>query len=279
MSESGNVQKKPTWNLRGLTSLVVTLAFIVTAVTGVILYVSPQGRVANWTGWNVLGLSKEQWSGVHTTSSLLFVLASVFHVYFNWRTLIHYLLLKRRLHLKREIVCSIAVVTAVFAGTFLNLPPFSSVVQLNDRIKAYWESQSAQAPYAHAEASTLAEFSEMTGISIEILEKRFATAGIKLDGPASQTIGELARIHDLSPKDLFSKTSDRRGLKGYGMGIGRQTLESLCESTSIPLERAVDVLQQKGFTAEAGSTLKYLSEQKGISPAEVKELIIEKNKQ
>ncbi len=82
----------------GINEVVMTLAFLVLATTGAILYITPQGRVANRTGWNVLRLSKKRWVSVHTTASLLFFIASGFHVYFNWRTLVRYLLLKRRLH-------------------------------------------------------------------------------------------------------------------------------------------------------------------------------------
>jgi Domain of unknown function (DUF4405) len=96
MVEANNT-KQDTLQWRGLTILVMTLAFLVLATTGEILYITPQGRVANRTGWNVLRLSKKRWVSVHITASLLFFIASGFHVYFNWRTLVRYLLLKRRL--------------------------------------------------------------------------------------------------------------------------------------------------------------------------------------
>jgi hypothetical protein len=44
------------------------------------------------------------------------------------------------------------------------------------------------------------------------------------------------------------------------------------------LEKALGVLQQQGFTAKAQSTLKALAEQKGMTPAEVRDLLVEKNK-
>lgn len=45
---------------RQLTSFIITFAFVVIAISGVILYIVPPGRVANWTNWQLLGLGKEQ---------------------------------------------------------------------------------------------------------------------------------------------------------------------------------------------------------------------------
>jgi hypothetical protein len=205
---------------RGLTSLTVTAAFLVLATTGVMLYVSPQGRVANWSGWSVLGLGKEQWAAAHTTAALLFIVASAFHVYFNWKALIHYLLIRRQLHLKREMAIAVAVVAVVFTGTVIDMPPFSTVVDLNTRIKAYWENRSEQAPYPHAELSTLAEFSQRTGIPLPVLQERLSESGITAGDPNVQTLEELARANNLRPNELFSKISNRRDSGGHGGCIG-----------------------------------------------------------
>jgi hypothetical protein len=217
---------------RGLTSLVVTLAFLVLAITGVMLYISPQGRVANWTGWSILGLTKQQWIAVHTTMALLFVIAASFHVYFNWQALVRYFVLKGRLHLKREMIGAVVVVAIVFAGTVFEIPPFSSIIALNSHGKGQWERQESSP--AGIEESTISE---------AVSQEHFAGPG-----------------------------------KGHGAGLGRQTLQSLCESNSLPLEKALGVLQQHGFTAKAESTLKALAEQKGMTPAEVRDLLVEKNK-
>jgi len=212
MADAINAEKKP-FHWRGLTSLVVTLAFLVLATTGVILYVSPQGRVANWTGWNVWGLSKEEWAAAHTTAALLFLVASGFHIYFNWNTLVCYVVRRRRLNLKREMIGAAAVVAAVFVGTVVGIPPLSGIADLNDRIKAHWEGRSEQAPYPHAEASTLADFSEKTGIPLATLVERLARAGITVDDPASQTLEGLARAHDATIKLIECICTDEAQLR------------------------------------------------------------------
>jgi uncharacterized membrane protein YgcG len=298
MTETSHTEQR-ILHWRALTSLIVTLAFLGLAATGVILYITPRGRVANWTGWTVWGLRKEQWVALHTSASLLFVIASSLHVYFNWRVLVRYLVQKRRLHLKREMIGAVAVVAAVFAGSVFEVPPFSSIVALNGSIKAHWERRSARAPYPHAELSTLSDFSERTGISRTVLLERLVASGITADDATSRTLEELAKTRGLSPNELFARITGTRasggrgmgsggrgmgsggrgmGSGGRGMGPGRQTLENLCESNGIPLEKALSVLRQQGFAARAESTLRSLADEKGMSPAEVRDLIIEKNK-
>ena len=60
MSESnGTVQegqktKQSRFNWRGFFSLLLFGSFSLLAFSGIILYVTPKGRVANWTGWTLL---------------------------------------------------------------------------------------------------------------------------------------------------------------------------------------------------------------------------------
>ena len=47
-------------SLRSLIAFLVTWAFAVLTVTGIVLYIVPQGRIAYWTHWSLAGLDKEQ---------------------------------------------------------------------------------------------------------------------------------------------------------------------------------------------------------------------------
>ena len=59
-------------------------------VSGVVLFVSPPGRVANWGNWRMIGLTKHEWTGVHTWFAAVFVVTAVFHLVFNLRPLMNY---------------------------------------------------------------------------------------------------------------------------------------------------------------------------------------------
>ncbi|MDH5411123.1 MAG: DUF4405 domain-containing protein, partial [Alphaproteobacteria bacterium] len=70
---------------RGLVAFIVFGGFTVMTVTGLILFVMPPGRVAYWTNWALMGLEKSDWTAVHIVFSLLFVLAGLIHLFFNWK--------------------------------------------------------------------------------------------------------------------------------------------------------------------------------------------------
>ena len=66
--------RKNKQQLRSLTAFIVTWAFIVLTVTGIILYIVPQGRVAYWVHWSLAGMEKEQWGWVHMMFGGVFII-------------------------------------------------------------------------------------------------------------------------------------------------------------------------------------------------------------
>ena len=56
------------------------MLFLMLILSGTMLYVSPPGRVAHWTGWTLLGGSKEQWGAVHSLMALVFLIGGLFHL-------------------------------------------------------------------------------------------------------------------------------------------------------------------------------------------------------
>jgi len=60
-------------------------------LTSVILFITPQGRVAYWADWRLWGLTKTDWGNIHINLGLLFLIALSVHIYYNWKPLISYL--------------------------------------------------------------------------------------------------------------------------------------------------------------------------------------------
>ena len=103
--------------LRRLVSLTALLTFLLLVLTGVVLYIVPQGRVAYWSGWTLWGLSKTQWTSFHINLALLFLIAGALHVYYNWKAITTYL----RDRLKRMVVLTREFVLALLICLLLNL--------------------------------------------------------------------------------------------------------------------------------------------------------------
>ena len=218
------------FHYRALTSYVAAVSFLLLAAGGAVLYVTPQGRVAHWIDWRFLGLDKDQWGSVHITLGLLFAIAAVVHLWFNWRVFWSYL--TRRVaagrRLWREMLVALVLCAAVVAGTLREVPPFEQVIALNTSIKADWDAATRDLPYAHAEDSTLGEFADRTGLAREELVATLRQAGFAVSDVGT-SVGALAAANHVSPSALFQVIREqhpqvgrqRRGRPGRGRGAGR----------------------------------------------------------
>ena len=63
------VSERP-FSVRGFTSLLLVLCLLMLLASGLTLYLAPRGRVANWTAWSALSLSRQQWVAVHINASI-----------------------------------------------------------------------------------------------------------------------------------------------------------------------------------------------------------------
>ena len=110
---------RPRYSWRALMSVLISLAFVVMLVSGVILFLSPPGRVANWSDWRMLGYTKHDWSDLHAWFAVVFVVAALLHTVFNIRPLLSYFRsrLTRRIGFRWEWVMALGIGGAVFAGT------------------------------------------------------------------------------------------------------------------------------------------------------------------
>ena len=127
---------------RSLASFFLVISSVLILVSGIVLYIAPPGRYANFYGWKVLGLDKGQWEAVHTLFSYTAVIFSVIHLVVNWQVLLNYLWDRaHKAHaLKRELTIAVVITLVVGIGTVYNLPPFSTVMDWGEALSASWEA-------------------------------------------------------------------------------------------------------------------------------------------
>ena len=292
-------ERKTRYSWRAMTSVLIGLAFVVLVVSGGILFLSPPGRVANWSGWRMLGYTKHEWSDLHIWFAVVFTIAAVLHTVFNIRLLLSYFRsrLTRRIGFRREWVVALAVAGAVFAGTRAGVPPFSSFLAFNERVKQSWEDPRAVAPMPHAELLTVQELAAEAGVPLETATERLTRSGLQGVDPAV-VVAELAAQNSISAQRLFEILCDisssnthpgqhrsagasggkgaasgqgGRGGGGGGVGgVGRMTLGEYCVSRGIELETAQTRLQAHGIEASADQTLREVASAYGYSrPMEI----------
>jgi hypothetical protein len=219
------------FQIKGFTSLLLTAVFLILGLSGIILYLTPRGRVANWTGWTMLGLEKQGWQAVHINIAILFLIVAGLHLYLNWSIFWCYIKKQRSLSLniKLETLMALLLAGVVLAGAITGIPPFSTVVDLNYQIKDYWERWALEAPAPHAEELSLNQFADNMGLSASNVTKALQEEGIVV-ADTSATIRQVAEANGLTPADVYAAIkkhypeSDQRGKgqgKGRGMGQGQ----------------------------------------------------------
>lgn len=122
---------------RSLVSFLIAWSFVAMIVTGIVLYLVPQGRVARMTNWSLLGLDKWQWGDVHIVFGVVFIIAGVWHLWLNWTPFMHYWAerTRNRWRIKPELLISIAMVATIAGLAVADLPPASWVSGLQDSLK------------------------------------------------------------------------------------------------------------------------------------------------
>jgi len=272
-------RKTKKFHWQGFTSLLLTLSFLLMVISGVMLYLSPKGRVANWGNWTLLGLSKEEWSSVHMTLGLLMAVVAGFHLYFNWSVFVYYFKKKaiQGLHLKKELALAFVVSILFVAGTLGGVPPFRSVLDFNEWIKDYWEGKSTKAPLAHAEELTLEQIAEQVGLSLSDVVQALEKKGFTVSNRGA-TLKSLAEANGVAPSDLYEaihpvSLPDSGNAGSGGQGFGRMTLEEACASQGLVVETVLAQLQQKGVKADRHTPLREIADALQVTPHEVLDVV------
>jgi len=125
--------KKATFRLRNLTSVTTTGAFLLVAVSGLILMFAPAhgGGRRHFATW---GIGIHEWAAFHTAATLLFTLLILVHAAFNARALWNYVRDKTDsgtrwlLGMRRELAIGLIATVAVAVVSFLRPPPLSWLV-------------------------------------------------------------------------------------------------------------------------------------------------------
>jgi hypothetical protein len=263
---------------RSFVTLSILLAFITIALAGIVLYFAPPGRIANWTIWQFLSLTKSQWQAVHTVFAFLFVLAIGFHIYFNWSVLVTYLTRKiqETLKMKREIALAGAVYLLVLSVSVANVPPSSLIMDMGEALKRSWADPRHGPPVPHAESLSLAKLAHAMDTPLDSLQRRLRRGGLG-SGGRNVTLGQIAAEHNLTPLEVYKqiagkKSSTDEGLREGG-GYGRMSMREAARTFGVDGDSAGERLAEYGIEADWDATVREVAAKHNISPHKVIEII------
>jgi len=259
-------------------SFYVVFSFVALALSGIVLYVAPPGRIANWSVWRMVLLSKAQWQAVHTVVALLFLVAAGFHIYFNWKVLVAYL--KSKLHeglrMKRELATATAAAVVLLTVTIAGVPPSSTVMDVGEGIKNSWSTAATEPPVPHAELLTVEKLSETVKIPTEKVVANLETHGVKMAKPG-MTVQQIADQNNLTPQQVYQRIQSEDAKPtvslAEGGGWGRMNVQQVCERYSVPVGTGVERLRATGIEAESGTMLRELATAQGKTPIAIAKII------
>ena len=275
--------------MRKITSMTMLLSLIVLAINSIILYVVPEGRVAYWADWKFFGLTKGDWGAQHTTVGVLFLIAGILHIYYNWKPILAYMKNKtRQIKIFTGSFNVAMVLTAIFVvGTYYNIPPMSTILHISESVKDSAADKYGEPPYGHAESSTLKMFAKRENLDIDKSIELLREAGITLQG-SQDIIKDIASINKQSPQQIYQiikpallqqeETQDKRVTSfpdAPGSGWGKKRLSEACDEYGLDLHHIIDRLSDKGVVAEAEMNIKEIAAANKIDPMGVFEAIYE----
>jgi len=264
---------------RGMMTLLLVLAVLVDIVSGVILYITPPGRFANWTNWTLWGLNKHEWGAIHTIFSYLLVLVLVGHLYFNWRVLVHFVWSKigHTLNLKKELAVASLIILFVFMGTLWDVQPFSAVMNFGEKMKLSWEKGSATAQrgggYGRRAYSAFDQNENQSADrhgtisqSIHQVEPVPYSRQGRGFGRATPPVHEGGAIGERPQVQAISYA-------GRGRGFGRMTIDILCSENRLSLKEGLSRLKANGIDAGGSDRIRDLATRSGKTPNQLFQII------
>ncbi len=283
--------------MRKITSMTMIWSLIVLTFNSIVLYVVPEGRIANWADWRFWGLDKHDWSAQHTTVGFLFIFAGLLHIYYNWKPIVSYMKNKAKKLTGFSTASNIGLVlTLVFViGTYLDVPPMSTIVDFSEQIKEGAATKYGDPPYGQAQSSSLKGFTSRLGLDLEKSRDLLDKAGITVTDD-KEMITDIAKRSNRTPQQIYdiiksaglqqpAGSSDQadehsavdsvNGVTAPKSGMGKKTITQLCEEIGEDCDMIIEGLKKRGMTIDPEKKLKDLATENETGPMQIYETMVE----
>jgi hypothetical protein len=291
--------------VRRVITFTMLVSFIFLSLSGIMLFFSPQGRGAYWNDWRILGRSKVQFTAVHTTFMVLFLVGGIWHIVLNWKPITNYL--KDRTKKVRfstpEFSVALVLCCVFFIGALVGFFPFKQFLDFGEGVKSYWERTSGSPPWPHAELARLDRFcrgmedyerlEHQRLVSIDCGEALAAlrAAGMEVEDESQQLI-EIANANSTTPQALaeivvavakprapsIDEATAVENQDPFAMpysGLGRMTLREYADKYNADLDLALSILCGKGIDLDPDKMLRGEASRFNTNPEGIIQLLNE----
>ena len=188
---------------RVFTSLSMAVFGFMLASTGIICYVKPPSRIAEWVWWRLLGVEKSTWEALHTIFACLFVVAAITHITYNRKALWSYLKIRfeRGREHWRELGLAVVLAALFATATLLNIFPARPIIALSEQLSEGWGKEGQAPPIARIEKFPLETYCRFVEIDLQAALRGLEAAG--LTGVSAGTpVRDIARQNDVPPIEI-----------------------------------------------------------------------------
>jgi hypothetical protein len=271
---------KKSFKLRAFISLYMTISSIIILISGIILYIAPPGRIAHWSYWSMLGLTKSDWQALHIIFTFIIVIASIFHIMMNIKPLLSYFSTKfgDKTSVRKELTYSLLITLFIFAGTYFQIPPFSSVINWGEEITDSWADESNEPPIPHAEELTISEIALQLNLKTENVMQKLNRSGYAVSD-STVTLKEVAEKYDVVPSEVYLKIANRSnptisntnstGTYRAGSGYGRKLLSEIFKENNITWKDGIEQLKKNDIIVTEDGKLKDIASNNNKLPMDV----------
>ena len=258
-------------NLKKIISLTMLLVMFIMTFSGIMLFISPPGKVAHWANWEVFGITKELYGNIHSTFMVLFIVATLFHVFYNWKPLTSYMknTAKEMVIFTKDMFVAVILTTIFLLGTIFWIPPFSNFLDFGKEIKNSWEKEYGTAPYSHAELSSLKTFLQKLGYDLEDAKKILQSNNISFGEEKSLSL--IAKENGVSPQFIYTilkKNFEKKGVKVLAVtGLGKKSVSEVAHAINMDVDKFIQELKKIGIDANADDGFKEVCEFNNLSPS------------
>jgi len=260
-------------NLKKITSLTMLCSIIVMTYTGIMLFIAPPGRIANWANWKLLGLGKEDYAQIHITFMVLFVVMTILHVFYNWKPITSYMKNKAKemIVFTKDMIVALVLTLIFIFGTIFAIPPFTTFLDFGDGIKHSWEKDYGTAPYSHAELSSFKMFTKKLDYDLEKSEEILNSNNIKFE--RTQSLSYIGNENSVSPQFIFNllkKNFEKDGKITIALtGMGKKTIFEVAQTLNLSTDEFILKLKTLGIEANENDKFKKVVEKYDMSPMDV----------
>jgi hypothetical protein len=196
--------KRRRFSLRRFISLALFLSFAGVSFTGVVLFISPPGRIARWHDWRIAGVDKSTYQDIHLVLAALFLLVGMVHLYYNWSSFSSYLRnpAKHIVLFTHEFTAALLIAALLILSAAWALPPVAYINDFAKYMRERHEEVMGSPPYGRAETRCLAGTADRLGMDLDTAISALREEGISVEDSAL-TLQEIAEAEGIAPSRIF----------------------------------------------------------------------------